>query len=60
VYEVAETEYEVVWLRDLPLSSRYMTAFEALEAVERLHDVSRTTKSLSLPKLPELPPLLAT
>ncbi|WP_309102611.1 hypothetical protein [Microbacterium sp.] len=57
VYELAETEVEVVWLRELPLSSFYGSAFEVLEEVERMQGVSRATRPVSIP---HLPPLLAT
>lgn len=57
VYEVAETEVEVVWLRELPLSSRYGTAFEVLADVERLQELSRATRPVPIP---HLPPLLST
>ena len=58
VYELAETEVEVTWLRDLPLAMRYGTAFEVLEEVERMGDgTSRATRPISIP---HRPPLLAT
>lgn len=57
VYEFDPTEVEVVWLRDLPLAVRYMTAFEVLEEIERLQGVSRATRPVAIP---HLPPLLAT
>lgn len=56
VYELAETEVEVTWLRDLPLATRYGTVFEVLEDVERLGDSNRATRPISIPR----PPLLAT
>jgi hypothetical protein len=57
VYEMAETEVEVTWLRDLPLATRYGTVFEVLEDVERMRGVSRATRPVSIPSQP---PLLAT
>ncbi|WP_337005146.1 MULTISPECIES: hypothetical protein [unclassified Microbacterium] len=57
VYELAETEVEVTWLRDLPLASRYGTVFEVLEDVERMLSESRATRPISIP---HRPPLLAT
>ncbi|MDZ4045053.1 MAG: hypothetical protein U1E32_04650 [Rhodoglobus sp.] len=57
VYELAETEVEVTWLRDLPLATRYGTVFEVLEDVERLGDSNRATPPISIPRQP---PLLAT
>lgn len=56
VYELAATEVEVVWLRDLPLSSNYGSAFEVLEHVERVHGSSRATRPIPIP---HRPPLLA-
>ncbi|MCT1479575.1 hypothetical protein, partial [Microbacterium sp. p3-SID336] len=57
VYELAATEVEVTWLRDLPLAIRYGTAFEVLEEVERMQVNSRATRPISIP---HRPPLLAT
>ena len=57
VYEYAETEVEVVWLRDLPLAIRYSTAYDVLEDVSRVQDSSRATRPIAIP---HLPPLLAT
>ncbi|WP_240743043.1 hypothetical protein [Microbacterium sp. K36] len=57
VYELADTEVEVTWLRDLPLAIRYGTAFEVLEEVERMQGVSRATRPIAIPSRP---PLLAT
>ncbi len=57
VYEYAETEVEVVWLRDLPLAVRYANAYEVLSEVARVQDPSRATRPIVIP---HLPPLLAT
>lgn len=57
VYELAETEVEVVWLRELPLASSYSSPFDVLEDVERMQDVSRATRPVAIP---HLPPLMAT
>lgn len=56
VYELDQTEVEVVWLRDLPLANRYTNPFEVLEEVERMQGVSRATRPVAIP---HLPPLLA-
>lgn len=56
VYELDQTEVEVVWLRDLPLAIRYSSPFEVLEEVERLQGASRATRPIAIP---HLPPLLA-
>lgn len=57
VYEYAETEVEVVWLRDLPLAIRYSDAYQVLEDVVRMQDSNRATRPITIP---HLPPLLAT
>ena len=57
VYELADTEVEVTWLRDIPLAIRYGTAFEVLEEVERMQGASRATRPIAIPSRP---PLLAT
>ena len=57
VYELADTEVEGTWLRDLPLAIRYGTAFEVLEEVERMQGASRATRPIAIPSRP---PLLAT
>lgn len=57
VYEYADTEVEVVWLRDLPLAVRYTTAAEVLQEVTRVQDSTRATRPIPIP---HLPPLLAT
>lgn len=60
VYEFAETEVEVVWVRDLPLAMRYSNAFEVLADVERMHAPNRTNRATRPVPIPSLPPLLAT
>ena len=57
VYEVAETEVEVNWLRELPLASRYASVFEVLEDIERLHRSLRSTGPIAVTPTP---PLLTT
>lgn len=54
VYELAPTEVEVVWLRDLPLAVRYGSPFEVLEQVEHLQGASRATRPIPIPHLPPL------
>jgi hypothetical protein len=56
VYELAPTEVEVVWLRDLPLPGTYTTAFEVLEDIERMQNPNRSAKPV---RIPHLPPLIA-
>lgn len=57
IYEYAETEVEVVWLRDLPLAVQYSNAYEVLEDVARVKENNRATRPIAIP---HLPPLLAT
>lgn len=52
VYELAPTELEVVWLRDLPLAISYDSAEALLSDVERLLSVSRATRPVPIPHLP--------
>ncbi|MFJ2541440.1 hypothetical protein [Microbacterium sp. NPDC087589] len=54
IYEYADTEVEVVWLRDLPLAVRYATPAEVLEEVTRVQDSSRATRPIAIPHLPPL------
>jgi hypothetical protein len=54
VYEVADTEVEVTWLRALPLASRYGSAFEVLEDVERMHLSVRSTRPIPIASRPPL------
>ncbi|MFS0893969.1 hypothetical protein [Microbacterium sp. 179-I 3D3 NHS] len=60
VYEVADTEVEVTWLRELPLASRYCSVFEVLEDVERMHGAARSARATRPIAIPSRPPLLAT
>lgn len=54
VYEVAETEVEVNWLRELPLALRYASAFEVLEDLDRLHRSARSTGPIAVAPAPTL------
>lgn len=54
VYEVAPTELEVVWLRDLPLAISYDSTEALMADVERLLSVSRATRPVPIPHLPPL------
>lgn len=55
VYELDETEVEVVWLRDLPLATRYGSALAVLDDVQRMLSVSRATRPVAIPHLPPPP-----
>lgn len=57
VYEVDQYEVEVMWMRSLPIATRYMSPADALDDVRRLHEKDRSTRPLTIP---HLPPLLAT
>ncbi|MEV8251510.1 hypothetical protein AB0O87_11395 [Microbacterium sp. NPDC076768] len=57
VYELAETEVEVTWLRDLPLATRYGTAFDVLADLERMDGAHPSTRPVTIS---ENPPLLTT
>lgn len=56
VYEAEPYEVEVMWMRTLPVPTRYMSPVEALDDVRRLHAPSRSTRPISIP---HRPPLLA-
>lgn len=57
VYEVAPTEFEVAWLRDLPLAISYDSTEALLADVERMLGVSRATRPVPIR---HLPPIYAT
>ncbi|WP_350353265.1 hypothetical protein ABS642_10330 [Microbacterium sp. A8/3-1] len=52
VYEVDPYEVEVMWMRALPVATRYMSPVEALDDVRRLHEQSRATRPISIPHHP--------
>ena len=54
VYQAAEDEVTVVWLRDLPLESRYASVHDVLDAVARTKDPSRATRPIVIPSRPPL------
>ncbi|MBW8762031.1 MAG: hypothetical protein JF592_05520 [Microbacterium sp.] len=58
IYKLDAVEYEVLWLRDLPLASYYMSAEEVLGDVQRFHNPP--SRSAAPIKIPHLPPLAAT
>ncbi|KJL26514.1 hypothetical protein RN51_00156 [Microbacterium oxydans] len=57
VYEVDQNEVEVMWMRTLPVATRYMSPTDALTDVRRVHEKTRSTRPITIP---HLPPLLAT
>ncbi|MDZ4045581.1 MAG: hypothetical protein U1E32_07355 [Rhodoglobus sp.] len=56
VYEVDPYEVEVMWMRTLPVATRYMSPVEALDDVRRLHEQSRSTRPITIPHHPPLLP----
>lgn len=52
LHESDDTEVEVVWLRDLPLATRYGSALAVLDDVERVLSVSRATRPVPIRHLP--------
>ena len=54
VYEVDEYEVEVMWMRRIPLASRYMSPIDALEEVRRMESRSRATRPVPIPHRPPL------
>lgn len=57
IYQLDENEVEVMWLRDLPLASFYMTPIDVLDEVQRFHANRRSRRPVAIP---HLPPLVAT
>lgn len=49
VYQLEPTDVEVVWLRDLPLAERYMSAFDVLEDVQRFYARRRWQRPVPIP-----------
>lgn len=54
VYHIDESEVEVMWMREIPAATRYMTPIEALEDVRRLENHSRSTRPIAIPHQPPL------
>lgn len=55
IYQVDAVEVDVLWLRDLPLASSYMSAEEVLHDLQRFHNPpSRSTAPFTIPHLPPL------
>ncbi|MDQ0645628.1 hypothetical protein [Microbacterium murale] len=57
IYQLEQTDVEVVWLRDLPLAERYTGAFDVLEDVERFYTRHRWQRPVLIP---HMPPMAAT
>lgn len=54
IYELDGVEVEVVWLRDLPLATSYMSAVDVLDEVRRFHAPRRARRPITIPHLPPL------
>ncbi|MHC9046577.1 hypothetical protein ACYX8G_18495 [Microbacterium saperdae] len=54
VYQLDECEVEVVWLRDLPLTTSYTSPIDVLEDVSRLHLPRRAQRPRPIRHLPPL------
>lgn len=54
VYQVDVSEVEVMWIREIPVAIRYMSAIEALDDVRRFYETSRATRPIEIPHLPPL------
>lgn len=57
VYEVGTVEVDVVWMRDLPMASTYMSAEDVLVDLRRFYAVpDRSTTPVIIPHLPPIAP----
>lgn len=54
VYQLDDIEVEVLWLRDLPLASYYMSAADALDDLQRYVLPSRAKPPIPIRHLPPL------
>lgn len=55
IYQVDIVEVDVLWLRDLPLATSYMSPGEVLSDLQRFHNPpSRATAPIAIPHLPPL------
>ncbi len=57
VYALSDTEVEVNWLRDLPMSLSYQSAFDVLEDLRRLYRKDRSRRPIPIPHM--RPPRMA-
>ncbi|WP_174521367.1 hypothetical protein [Microbacterium hydrocarbonoxydans] len=57
IYQVDAVEVDVLWLRNLPLASSYMSAEDVLSDLQRFHNPpSRSTAPIRIPHLPPITP----
>lgn len=55
IYQVDTVEVDVLWFRNLPLASSYMSAEEVLWDLRRFHNPpSRATAPIAIPHVPPL------
>lgn len=55
IYQVDTVEVDVIWMRDLPLASCYMSADDVLRDLRRFHATpDRTTAPITIPHEPPL------
>lgn len=54
IYELDDVEAEVLWLRDLPLASYYMSAADVLEDLQHFHQPNRAKPPVLIPHMPPL------
>jgi len=55
IYQVDAVEVDVLWLRNLPLASSYMSADDVLSDLQRFHNPpSRSTAPIRIPHLPPI------
>jgi len=57
IYEVDEFEYDVTWLRDLGLPTKYMSPADVLEDIRKAADRSTRIPSQKPIPIPHRPPL---
>ncbi|WP_137772167.1 MULTISPECIES: hypothetical protein [Microbacterium] len=52
IYQVDEYEVEVMWMREIPAATRYMSPIEVLENVRLLETRNRSTRPTPIPHQP--------
>lgn len=55
IYQVDAVEVDVLWLRDLPLATSYMSPVDVLDDLQAFHNPpGRATAPVAIPHLPPL------
>lgn len=54
IYELEPNEVEAMWIREIPMAERYMSAIDALDDVQRFYENNRATRPITIPHLPPL------